>query len=140
MKRIDRDLAALAAMPLVQLRERWTAIENSAVPSVPEGLLRRLIAQRLQEGRYGSLPSLVVRELERVESGKGQAEPPLKTQALMPGARLIREWNGKIVAVEVRDDGFVWEDRSYRSLSQIARAVTGAHWSGPRFFGLRSRG
>lgn len=51
--------------------------------------------------------------------------------------RLIREWNGQTIAVEVVEGGFVWNDRTYRSLSEIAREVTGAHWSGPRFFGLR---
>jgi hypothetical protein len=63
---------------------------------------------------------------------------PVETRqqpTLTPGTRLIREWNGRTIAVEVRDDGFVWNDQSYRSLSQIAREVTGAHWSGPRFFG-----
>ena len=57
-----------------------------------------------------------------------------------PGTRLIREWNGQTIAVEVRDDGYVWDDEVYRSLSEIARLVTGAHWSGPRFFGLRRHG
>ncbi len=67
-------------------------------------------------------------------------EPSRKTVTLTPGTRLIREWNGRTIAVEVRDDGFVWEDRTYRSLSEIAVLVTGAHWSGPRFFGLTRRG
>ena len=56
--------------------------------------------------------------------------------ALQPGARLVREWNGRAYIVEVTDDGFLLDDKLYRSLSAIARAITGAHWSGPRFFGL----
>jgi hypothetical protein len=67
-------------------------------------------------------------------------EPARKSLVLTPGTRLIREWNGKTIAVEVREGGFVWADRTYRSLSEIARQVTGAHWSGPRFFGLTRRG
>ena len=59
---------------------------------------------------------------------------------LSPGTRLIREWNGHTIAVEVTDVGFAWNDRMYRSLSEIAREATGAHWSGPRFFGLRRNG
>ena len=59
---------------------------------------------------------------------------------LSSGTRLIREWNGRTIVVEVRDDGFWWEEKTYRSLSVIAREVTGAHWSGPRFFGLNGRG
>jgi hypothetical protein len=59
---------------------------------------------------------------------------------LRPGTRLVREWQGRQVDVLVTEDGFVWEERSYTSLSGIARAVTGAHWSGPRFFGIVRRG
>jgi hypothetical protein len=58
---------------------------------------------------------------------------------LTAGARLIREWNGQTIAVEVRPDGFWWQEKAWRSLSEIAREVTGAHWSGPRFFGLNRR-
>ena len=74
------------------------------------------------------------------EAGAAGGFSPRRNVALSPGTRLIREWNGRTIAVEVREDGFVWEDRTYRSLSEIARAVTGAHWSGPRFFGLNLRG
>ena len=108
---------------------------------MPTPLLRRILAQRLQEKRHGGLPLLVVRELERVASvGGAIPEPARKSTVLTPGTRLIREWNGRTIAVEVREDGFVWEDRTWRSLSEIAQAVTGVHWSGPRFFGLNRRG
>jgi hypothetical protein len=56
--------------------------------------------------------------------------------SIKPGTRLVREWNGRTHHVEVLDKGFRWNDRTYRSLSSIAKAITGAHWSGPRFFGL----
>jgi len=58
------------------------------------------------------------------------------TRTLKPGARLIREWNGSSHIVEVVEDGFLWNGKRYRSLSAIARAITGTRWSGPRFFGL----
>lgn len=63
--------------------------------------------------------------------------PPaaLRTQPSV-GTRLVREWNGRMHVVEVTENGFVWDGKSYRSLSAIARRITGAHWSGPRFFGL----
>jgi hypothetical protein len=100
-----------------------------------------LLAQRLQEKRHGTLPLLVARELERVGSVSGPVpEPSRKAVVLAPGTRLIREWNGRTITVEVRERSFSWEERTYRSLSEIARAVTGAHWSGPRFFGLHRRG
>ncbi len=88
------------------------------------------------------MPALVVRELKRVlTQGAGiPAAPQPVTRTLTPGARLIREWQGRTIAVLVTEDGFLFEERAYRSLSQIARLVTGAHWSGPRFFGITRRG
>ena len=139
MTRIGADLAALIAMSPAQLKVRWVEIEGSGSPSLPPALVRRLLAQRLQERRFGGLSATVVRELERA----GRGDPAiLQRQAvpLTPGARLIREWNGQTIAVEVRPDGYWWKERSWRSLSEIAREVTGAHWSGPRFFGLNRRG
>ena len=141
MTRLEKNLAALATMSPAQLRERWCEIGTDPAPAVPTPLLRRMLAQRLQEKRHGRLPLLVVRELER--AGATCSVVPQQTQkkvVLTPGTRLIREWNDRTIAVEVREDGFLWDERVYRSLSQIAREVTGAHWSGPRFFGLNRRG
>ena len=141
MSRLEKDLAALATMPPAQMAERWAAVEEGSVPQVPANLLRRLLAQRLQEKRYGKLPLLVARELERVAAPgsvpSSLARPPI---VLSIGTRLIRQWNGRTITVEVVEGGFAWEERIYRSLSEIAREVTGAHWSGPRFFGLKRRG
>jgi hypothetical protein len=141
MTRLDKNLAALATMSPAQLREHWGGSGTDAAPAVPTLLLRRLLAQRLQEKRHGRLPLLVVRELER--AGATRSVEPQQTQkkvVLTPGTRLIGDWNGQTIAVEVREDGFYWNDGTYRSLSEIAREVTGAHWSGPRFFGISRRG
>jgi Protein of unknown function (DUF2924) len=141
MTQLARDLVALVTMSPAQLRDRWGEIGAGLAPSVPASLLRRLLAQRLQEKRHDVLPLLVARELERVASaGEMAVEPVRKQIALTPGTRLIREWNGRTIAVEVGESGFLWEGKTYRSLSEIAREVTGAHWSGPRFFGLRRHG
>lgn len=142
MTLLEKDLAALATMSPAQLRERWSAAGADSSPAVPTALLRRLLAQRLQEKRHGRLPLLVARELERAAASadKDVPEPPRPKVALSTGTRLIREWNGQTIAVEVTDEGFVWNDRTWRSLSLIAREVTGAHWSGPRFFGLKRNG
>lgn len=142
MTRLEKELAGLATMSPVQLRERWAAGGADVAPAIPASLLRRLLAQRLQEKRHGGLPLLVARELERVAATAGSpvvAQPQPKV-SLTAGTRLIREWNGQTIAVEVTDAGFVWNDRTWRSLTEIARVVTGAHWSGPRFFGLKRRG
>ena len=141
MTRLEKDLAGLAAMSPAQLRDRWSDCGADAAPAVPTPLLRRLLAQRLQEKRHGRLPLLVARELDRAcVSGTGTVKPMRRKADLSSGTRLIREWNGRTIVVEVRDDGFWWEEKTYRSLSVIAREVTGAHWSGPRFFGLNGRG
>ena len=142
MTRLDKDMAALATMSPALLRERWVASGADSAPAVPTGLLRRLLAQRLQEKRHGKLPLLVLRELERAVAHQNSEMPqgPRPAVTLSAGTRLIREWNGQTIAVEVTDAGFAWNDRTYRSLSEIAREVTGAHWSGPRFFGLRRNG
>jgi len=138
MAKLDNRLAALATMSSTELRKEWEG--EPPAPDVTAALLRRLLAQRLQERRHGALPALVARELERRALGDPQPPQPRRARALAPGTRLIREWQGRTIAVEVTDDGFVWEQQRYRSLSQIAREVTGAHWSGPRFFGLTRRG
>lgn len=92
----------------------------------------RFIAFELQSRRKGGLPRAVAAAIEKGAGGKPRRVSP----RLKPGGRLVREWNGTTHVVDVTEDGFNWNGRSYRSLSAIARAITGAHWSGPRFFGL----
>lgn len=140
MSRPDAELGALADMPPAQLKEKWSAMEGTPPPSVPPSLLRRLVAQRLQERRHGALPALVARELSRIATGDQAAPSSRNRMSLTPGTRLVREWNGQTVTVEVLEEGFAYADRNWRSLSEIARHVTGAHWSGPRFFGLTGSG
>lgn len=141
MTRLAKELALVATMSQPALGEAWAAAGAGACPSLPIGLLRRMLAQHIQELRLGRLPAVVARELERIANGEQSASAaPVRAPALSPGTRLIREWNGRTIAVEVLEEGFRWEDRTYRSLSEIAREVTGAHWSGPRFFGLKRHG
>ena len=139
MSGLDDDIAALAEIPPAQLRERWETMEGSPAPALAAPLLRRLLAQRLQERRHGELPALVRRELLRIAEGEAVAPPPAPRPQLTTGTRLVREWNGRTITVEVHEKGFRHAGRNWRSLSEIARHVTGAHWSGPRFFGLTAR-
>ena len=132
-------IARLGSLTPAELRTEWIAACGAPAPNVGTALLRRLLAQRLQEKRLGGLSAMVVRELERTAAGPAMASVPTRI-TVSPGARLIREWQGRTIAVLTTESGFVWEERKYRSLSQIAREVTGAHWSGPRFFGLTRRG
>ncbi len=93
----------------------------------------------MQVKRYGGLKPAVRRQLRKVaDGGSAQAVANLKSEKVVPGMRLIREWTGSSHVVEVVDGGFVWNGKRYGSLSAVARAITGARWSGPRFFGLES--
>ena len=78
-----------------------------------------------------------LRQLATAKEGPTSSKATTKTpKALPPGSRLVREWHGNIHTVDVRADGVMYDGRRYRSLSEVARAITGARWSGPRFFGL----
>jgi Protein of unknown function (DUF2924) len=108
-------------------------------------LLYRMIAYRLQAERLADLDRETRRFLDRVAAGtrNGDELPakgdPLTRHGLQPGTILVRERDGKSQRVMVLDQGFAWNGTTYRSLTEIAFAMTGTRWSGPRFFGLRSR-
>ena len=131
-------LEQLETMPPAQLRAAWREQYRSPAPDIAPDLLRRGVAYKLQERRFGKLASSSRHELDRIVTRleQGGEAGNLSPAKLKPGTRLIRSWHGTVHQVLVVADGFEHEGRSYRSLSQIARAITGAHWSGPRFFGL----
>ena len=132
------DLATLATMSPAQLRAEWRRVHKAAAPSLSPDILRRGIAYQLQERLHGSLPTTVSRELDRIAGrlAKGLLTTGSDANRLKPGMRLVRSWQGRTYTVLVSDDGFILDDRSFGSLSQVAKAITGVHWSGPRFFGL----
>ena len=136
MARLDEQLAALATMSPAQLRDEWQRLWGSPAPNVTADLLRGGLAYRLQEKRHGGLPAAVVRELARMLGNGDAGTARLQPAPLRPGTRLVRQWQGRTISVLAVERGFMWEERPYRSLTQIAREVTGARWSGPRFFGL----
>lgn len=143
MTRIREQLAGLAAMSPARLRAEWRRLHRGQ--PLPEGLtgsqLIRNTAWRLQEKTYGGLPSARVRELDRlVEQLSVEGDIDVEgARSLKPGTRLVRHWHGKVHCVTVLDEGFEIEGRHYSSLTQIAREITGAAWSGPRFFGLKRK-
>jgi hypothetical protein len=141
MTKLERDLTELETMLADGMRARWQELHKAPPPNVPPSLLRPLLAQALQEKRHGALPKLVRRELIRLAAeGKGGSGTPAPIPKLSPGARLVREWSGQTILVDVLEDGFQHAGRRWNSLSEIARHVTGTQWSGPRFFGLVKRG
>jgi hypothetical protein len=105
-------------------------------------LLVRGITYKLQERAYGGLSIATARKLEQAAAGPpshGSVTPAPPPIPLRPGTRLVREWRGVTHMVLIHADGIEWRGQRYRSLSVVARKITGARWSGPRFFGLRQR-
>ena len=138
--KLDAELIALATMSPVELKQYWSSLSGVDLPHVSPSLLRYLIAYRLQEKAFGKLPIQVARELDSL-GGNCNADPLTLSHRgpILPGTRFVREWGGKTIAVTATTGGFEWDNETYRSLSEIARTVTGAHWSGPRFFGLTAK-
>ncbi|MGI4876240.1 MAG: DUF2924 domain-containing protein [Janthinobacterium lividum] len=139
MASLADELAALATMSPAQLRAEWRRVYRRSPPRLTPDLLARGIAYRVQERGGGTLPLTIARQLDqiakRLTSGDDPAAKPVIR--LKPGTRLVRRWNGTTYNVLVTDTGFVLGDRSFASLSNVAEAITGAHWSGPRFFGVK---
>lgn len=116
------------------LREWRKTFNTPPAHGMSRPFLRRFIAFETQARHFGGLPKQTKKVLAQSE-----AVTKPKSDRLAPGGRLIREWNGVTHTVEVTDDGFLWDGEHFRSLSAIARTITGAHWSGPRFFGLNGK-
>ena len=134
MARIMQRLGQLEALSPAALRAEWGTWFKDAPPRLAPELMRHAIAYAMQEKTHGKLPARIVRQI----TSSGAAIP--SSTSLSPGTQLVRSWNRKTISVLVSEDGYVFEERTYRSLSAIAREVTGAHWSGPRFFGLNDHG
>ena len=132
---ISEQLVGLANMSPAQLRIEWRRTFRTSPPELTKDLMVRLIAWRLQVKTFGGLPSATAKLLEAVADARHSNDRELAK--LKAGTRIVREWNGRLLCVHVTKEGFRFEDRPYGSLSEIAREVTGAHWSGPRFFGLK---
>ena len=137
--KLEAELKSLATLSPVQLRQSWLDLSGVNLPHASPSLLRHLIAHKLQEKAFGKLPAYVERELDRLNGSAGSAPMVPQRGPILPGTRFVREWNGKTIAVQATEKGFEWDGETFRSLSEIARNVTGAHWSGPRFFGLNAK-
>jgi hypothetical protein len=130
---IERELAKLAELDLEGLRSAWRVRVGQAPKLRSKSLLRQLLAWDIQIAALGGVDTPLRDALRRSGSR-------VRPEVAQPGARITREWKGKMIEVEAVAGGFLWEDRRYRSLSEIARGVTGTRWNGPRFFGLRDVG
>jgi hypothetical protein len=131
-------LAALPNLSLGDLRLEWRRQYRAEPPRLSRDITMRAIAYRLQEVAHGGLSRTTQRRLTALanefETAGRIVSPP--GPRIKTGARLIREWHGRTHTVCVTDEGFEFEGKTYRSLTKIAHDITGAQWSGPRFFGL----
>jgi hypothetical protein len=139
-KQVEAELDRLQSMRIVELRALWRARFKSEPPKAfgPD-LLRRSLAHRIQENAFGGLDAKTARLLNQLitqhRKTPGKIVLPRRIKA---GATLVRQWKGQNHRVTVLREGFAYDGKTYDSLSQIARLITGSRWNGPRFFGLRS--
>ena len=142
-----RQVAAIKRMDAAALRGRWVALFGREAPVAykPEQLIRRL-AWRIQELRYGGLSDAARQRLREIANGdelaRGRRRPRRRKGAgLAPGTRLVRHWHGvEHVVTTTADGGLEYQGKRYRTLTAVARVISGQHLSGPRFFGLAGPG
>jgi hypothetical protein len=135
------EIEGLRSLSREQLNQRWRELfASERPPRVSRELMIKALAYRLQEKTLGGLKPATRRLLE--SWGRKNGEPSLPTQPvntqLKAGTVLVREWHGTTHRVTVSDDGYRFDSKRYRSLSEIARTITGSRWSGPLFFGLKA--
>ena len=134
MASLSEELAALARLSSAQLRAKWHALTGTTPPRVSPSILRLALGYELQVAVHGGLSRLTQRKLAQLAAAK------TSTRAAQAGMRLVREWNGVVQVVVIGEDNVIsWNERKWRSLSEVARAITGTRWSGPAFFGLKRR-
>ena len=126
---LTEEVRALERMDLEGLREAWPRRFGPPPTLRSADLLRRVLAWKVQAAELGGLDAQTRRLLRQTSTQRGPR--------LEPGARIAREWKGALHEVEVTEAGFGYAGRTYDSLSEIARHITGTRWNGPRFFGLR---
>ena len=141
-EKLAGEIAGLQSLEVEQLKARWRTLYLSEAPSrFSRDLLIGAVAYRLQERALGGLKPATRRLFQRA-AADAHARRPLKlvpVRKLEPGAVLIRDWGGVKHQVVVVESGFSFRGQRYRSLSEVARLITGSRWSGPLFFGLKNR-
>ena len=135
-------LASLKSSSIAELKQQWQAVYHSEPPHrISRELLTRAVAYRIQERVYGGLKSSTRRMLLRLADDARSGRPlrPQPSSAAPAGTVLMREWHGVTHEVRLLDRGVLYKRKRYRSLSEVAQLITGAHWNGPQFFGLRGK-
>jgi hypothetical protein len=134
---IRKEVEFLSAASRQELLVRWEKLHNAPAPAgLSTSLLRRGVIYDVQAKHYGGLSSAHRKALLQIATSK----PSVAPTNLKSGARLVRQWNGVAHVVDAVEGGFRYKDKTYASLTAIAKEITGAHWSGPRFFGTKGKG
>jgi hypothetical protein len=140
-EKLAQDLKDLRTRGDDELKERWCNLYGTKPPGkIHRSLLIPAIAYRMQENVLGSLKPSARRHLVRVARNAtvGQQAPPYPSLSPKPGTVLVRDWGGVTHQVKVLENAFLFRGKRYKSLSEVARVITGSRWSGPLFFGLKS--
>lgn len=135
---LDQQIDRLATLSPAELRAEWRRIYRAPPPQLTTDLLVRGIAWQLQVKMGGGLSRLAERALDQ-RAGLGPQKRALDPSRLKPGTRLVRRWQDVTYDVLVTEDGYLFKEKVFGSLSAIAEAITGTHRSGPRFFGLADK-
>ena len=135
---IEGEIARIRSLDLAGLRREWRRLYHKEPPRLSRDLFVLGLGYRLQEIAQGGLSKATRRKLQTIAKAlrtNGRVGPA-PSLTLKPGTRLVREWGGRTHTVTITEDGFEYAGENYPSLTKIAQKITGAHWSGPRFFGL----
>jgi hypothetical protein len=136
-------VAALNALPILKLKQQWRDLFETEPPPYNRRFLEHRLAYRIQELAYGGLKRETIERLAAIAEDLDGGDPARRRQPAkdrpIAGTRLIREYQGVEHCVTVRDEYFEYQGRPYKSLSAIARAITGTRWNGLLFFGLKNR-
>jgi hypothetical protein len=143
-EKLDIEIARLRGLDVSELRARWHSVfRRKAPPYLPRHLLFRVLAYRLQADALGDLDPETRRLLDRAstpaEVERLATDLNQRRTELRPGTTLVREWDGDLHRVMVLAEGYAWNGKTFKSLSEAAFAITGTRWNGPRFFGLRDK-
>jgi len=136
-------LAALPKKTMPELKALWQELYGRPAPPYNRRFLESRLAYRIQELAFGGLRPETVQRLEtlgeELDGNQGPRRKRSRDDRPIAGTRLVREWQGVEHTVTVTVAGYEWQGRPYKSLSAVARAITGTQWSGPMFFGLKNR-
>lgn len=134
MNKLEVQLREIAQLDKAALQTRWVALTGRPAPKASTAMLQLAVAYELQAKTLGGLSRKTRRELNGGSAAKDAS------RNIRPGMRLAREHSGTMHIVTIGERGeIIWKDRQWRSLSEVARAITGTRWSGPAFFGLKNK-